>query len=462
MSYGKSRSGLPFGLRLGLFHAAVFILGYLGVVALADVLLRRTIADKEREIIAERLAEYRAWFRSGQREELRARFLEQSRDNPDLSFVRLAGPGGRTLLFSSPRDQQPLAEERLAELADTGEALVATLETTRPDHVWTVASSPLRDGLVLQAGRISTRAFEVAERFRRLALWALIPVALLALAGGGFLSHRALRPVRELTETARRIVATGRLDERVDPGRGDHDLARMARLFNRMLDRNQSLIRAMREALDNTAHDLRTPLARLRASAETGLAGRDPDAAREALADCLEESERVLTILNTLMDIAEAESGAMELERVELDFVELVRDLAELHQPAAEEAGIAIDLALPESLVLRADRTRLQQALANLLDNAIKYGRSRVRIELAAEAEEAVLRVRDDGPGIAAADLPRIWERLYRADRSRSKRGLGLGLSLVRAIALAHDGGVDATSEEGRGATFTLRLPLSS
>ena len=209
--------------------------------------------------------------------------------------------------------------------------------------------------------------------------------------------------------------------------------------------------------------DLRTPMTRLRGIAETALRSDDPVALREALADCLEESDRVVAMLNTLMDISEAETGTMALRREPTDLNDLIRQTVEMYEDVADERGVRIETATTPELVADIDRNRLRQVLANLLDNAIKYTPSGGRIEMRAgrEANAVVVKVKDTGAGIPAEELPRIWERLYRGDKSRSTRGLGLGLSLVKAIVQAHGGEVSVESELGVGSTFVLRLPAA-
>jgi signal transduction histidine kinase len=275
------------------------------------------------------------------------------------------------------------------------------------------------------------------------------------------LTSSALQPLRRLADTVRSILRTGRTDVRVPTQNTGDALDELSSLVNAMLERIDAVLAGMRGALDNVGHDLRTPMTRLRGIAETALTSGDPAAVREALADCLEESDRVIEMLNTLMDISEAETGTMALRREPTDLNDLIRQSVELYEDLAEERGIDIRTNVPAELAIDVDRNRMRQVLANLLDNAVKYTSAGGVVQIAArrDTSDAVLTVSDTGVGIPPEELPRIWDRLYRGDKSRSTRGLGLGLSLVKAIVAAHGGRVDVQSRPGAGSTFELRLP---
>ncbi|HEY1547157.1 MAG TPA: ATP-binding protein, partial [Kofleriaceae bacterium] len=301
----------------------------------------------------------------------------------------------------------------------------------------------------------------VLHELRGGAIALVIGAIVLAVIGGYVLTRRGLRPVRELAGAASDVISSGDLSRRV-PDRGTTDeLDELSALFNRMLARNQSLVGGIRESLDNVAHDLRTPLTRLRGTAELALGATELEAARDALGTCVEETDHVLRMLRTLMDISEAETGIMRLDRATVALGALVADVVDLYEHVAEDAGVAITLGRDDAALVSVDAVRLRQAIANVLDNAIKYSPrgSTVALDVVATASEALVHVRDHGEGIPEGSIPRIWDRLYRAEPSRSKPGLGLGLSLVKAIIAAHGGRMSVDSALGEGSTFTLALP---
>ena len=374
-------------------------------------------------------------------------------------FVRVVDPQGNTRFETYPEIWQEFPS---ASRSSSAIGIWQYVPSTKDRDILELTTIALPGGYLLQGGKEIQDRKEILEHYRDTIMAVTGAMILIGLAGGAWLAFRALRPVRDITEATRSIVATGNINARVpESGRGD-ELDDLTKLFNQMLARIASLITGMRDALDNVAHDLRTPLTRLRGVAEMAL--RDnlvSERERDALASCIEESDRMLALLNSLMDIAEAENGAMRLHVESVDVSSLIQESVDLYEFIAEEKNISIAVDCPAEVRFTGDRARMRQVIANLLDNAIKYtGLSgHVWINASQQNAEVAISVRDDGCGILPEEKPRIWDRLHRGDRSRSQPGLGLGLSLVRAIVEAHRGRVDVQGAPGQGSVFTVHFP---
>jgi signal transduction histidine kinase len=435
-----------FGLRLALWYATLFVVGSIAIVLATYYLTSVSLAQRDQEIIRGKLGDYAAAYARGGVRVLEATVRAEQQVAPERLFVRVVDRGVEAVVLSMPEGWDPSRLE--------------------------MASARLADGTLVQVGKSTEAREDLLARFRAALGAVTLLVVVVALSGGWLATQSAISPIRQLTAAVRRIIRTGRTDDRIPFAGvpGDEDaIDELTGLFNVMLDKIEGLVSAMRGALDNVSHDLRTPLTRLRGTAEMALAGEpDIERYREALADCVEESDRVLVMLNTVMDISEAESGAMQLQREPVRLSEVVTRAVDLYRDVAEAKGVTLE-AVPAvdadgaGAVVSADRTRLEQVAANLIDNAVKYTPpgGRVQVETAQDGRAAVLRVRDSGPGIPSNELPRIWDRLFRGDASRAERGLGLGLSLVKAVVQAHGGQIAVDSEPGRGSVFTVRLPLA-
>lgn len=427
-----------FGLRLAVWYASLFIASSFAIVLLTYWLTASSLAQRDHEIIQAKLGEYATVYARGGLRALTATVQAEQRTSRERVFVRVLDRGAEAVLLSNAEGWDP-----------------ATLE---------VGTVTLLDGSIIQVGKSTEARSDILARFRATLGFVTLSIILIALTGGWIATQSAVLPIRRLSSAVRRIIETGRTDERVPAGSDDDAVGELTVLFNQMLDRIEGLVRGMRGALDNVSHDLRTPLTRLRGTAELALgAAPDPERYREALADCVEESDRVLVMLNTLMDISEAESGAMPLKREVVDLREVVARALDLYHDVADAKDVALQTGRQERALALADPVRLEQVAANLIDNAVKYtpAGGRVQVDVDRVGDRAVLRVQDNGIGIPGEELPRIWERLFRGDSSRTARGLGLGLSFVKAIVEAHGGTVDVASTPGSGATFTVSLPAA-
>jgi len=461
MSSAPNSRGGSFAFQLNLWFAATVTLLALALFFAAYFMLSASIGQKDREVIRAQLDLYRSWYEDGGLAGLSQRFAERSDSGRESFFVRVAGPTGGGILISQPAGSAPLDPSELDAL-DAAPRKWTQLPAGVRGGPWLVATANLGDGHWLQVGKTTEAHEALLEHFRVVAGWVLVLGLALGLVAGALLAGRALGPIRRLIAAVHRVLATGRMDARVPVGDGPGDeMHELTRLFNAMLEKNGALLGGMREALDNVAHDLRTPLTRLRSTAERTLAAPPGPADREAVSDALEETERVLLLLDTLMDISEAETGLMRLDKADVPLAAAAAEATALYEMVAEDRGISVRNEVPADAHVFADPQRLRQALVNLLDNALKYTPRGGSVTIFSETrpDATVLGVRDSGPGIAPEEMPRIWERLYRGDKSRSERGLGLGLALVKAIAKAHGGEAEVTNEPGSGAVFRLVLP---
>ncbi|GEO13456.1 HAMP domain-containing sensor histidine kinase [Microvirga aerophila] len=327
----------------------------------------------------------------------------------------------------------------------------------------------LPGGFRLLVGRDVEERARLREVIQRAFGYSLLFIGVLGCAGGWFITRRVLKRVDDMTETTRSIMA-GDLGGRLRvAGTGD-ELDRLAQNLNDMLDRIGELMRGMREVSDNIAHDLKTPLTRLRNKADEALrTAKSSDELRTSLEAIIEESDNLIRIFNALLMIARLEAGNAREGLADFNAAETVRDVAELYDALAEEAEIPLEVTVEDDLPIHGNRELLGQAMANLLDNALKYGARTTSngiapvITVTAKRVDGDVRIEvaDRGPGIPEADRSRVLERFVRLETARSRPGFGLGLSLAAAVARLHEGTLRLEDNEP-GLRAVLILPLRS
>lgn len=331
-------------------------------------------------------------------------------------------------------------------------------------HTARAYHAELTGGFRLLVGRDVEELRTFRNLIQNTLLWALGLTVVFGLGGGYLTSRNFLRRVDAITETSRTIMA-GDLARRMPIDGSSDELDRLSQSLNDMLSQIERLMAGMKEVSSNVAHDLKTPLTRMRARAEAALRSGTADEHREALRQTLTESEHLLNTFNALLSIARAEAGHAREGLADVDVAAIMEDVAELYEPLVEEAGGTLTCKADQQLLVRADRQLLAQAFSNLVDNAMKYGaptaEGAAKISMTATPGQglAVIRIADAGPGIDHQDRERVLERFVRLDSSRSKPGNGLGLSLVSSVVKLH-GGQLRLEDAKPGLAAVIELPL--
>jgi signal transduction histidine kinase len=448
-------------------------MAYIGLFVLAAALIVGFITWRANELLTTKVMEtlnaevqgLREQFQAGGPARLRDIIAERSGE-PGSSLYLLVDAGARKIAGNLSRVPPELREGgrggvfryiRASEAAQRSERLAVGVSFAVPG------------GLILIVGRDVEDQRRFADTMWQVALWSVGLMSVLGIGAGLLVSRSVLRRIETVTETSRTIMA-GDLSKRIPlDGSGD-ELDRLSQSLNAMLTRIEELMGALREVSDNIAHDLKTPLNRLRNGAEAALRNPTGDAGyRDGLVKTIEEADELIKTFNSLLLIARLEGGAVAESMAPVDPAAIIADVAELYEPVAEEAGLRLEIAAAKGLSVLANRELVGQAIANLVDNAIKYaagaGPRRDRTELqpitisAAPAGDRVeIAVADRGPGVAAQDRERALQRFVRLEKSRSRPGSGLGLSLVAAVARLHGGAV-RLEDNAPGLRVVLALP---
>lgn len=353
--------------------------------------------------------------------------------------------------------------DALAEAPEDPNGLRSRVRPTKSGYA-VVRSVVLSNGMRLVVGRdvVERRGFSaiIVQSF----LFGVLGIILFSVIAGGVTARRVLKRIDTIRDTSTKIMS-GNLSERVPVTKRNDEFDGLATNLNAMLDRIEQLLQGLKEVTDNVAHDLKTPLTRLRNQAESALReGASDQSRQQALETTIAESDRLIQTFNALLMIARAEAGAPSGALSDIDVSAIVADVAELYGPVAEDEGIVVETAIAEGVHLHANRELIGQAMVNLLENAVKYakpegeGQGSIKVGLRQANGRVLIEVADNGPGIPEEDRKRVLERFVRLEKSRSETGSGLGLSLVDAVARLH-GGTFRIEDNAPGVRAVIDLP---
>lgn len=381
--------------------------------------------------------------------------------------------GGELMEVSAPGISISLSQEFISE-AIAGSGSFTTAETTEGERV-RVLAIPVELGIPGPSSSTRSAALIIARSTRQIdnalarlirTLTIAVPLALALAAGGGiFLARRALEPVDKIAQTARQIEESD-LSRRITVNTKD-ELGRLAATLNEMIGRLENAFQRQKQFTSDASHELRAPLAVIEAESSLALQKeRPPDDYRQSLETISQEARQMSFLIEQLLSLARADAGKEQWNFTEVNLGKLIGNLSTDVEVLCQEKGLNFQLAQMQDMIVKGDEARLRELLMNLLDNAIRYTTSpgTISISFRREGQMAVVAVKDTGVGIPAEDIPFIFDRFYRVDKSRSRAqgGTGLGLAICKHIAEAHGGEIEVESQVGLGSTFSVRLPLKS
>lgn len=465
MSSGKAikfRNTLAF--RLTLWYAVIFALSSALAFIFFYVLLTSVIREQTDRELLDRAAKFSTLLSVEGIDAVRSVAVVESRAGGlKKTFIRLLYENGQIFSSSNMSYWRTIGVNvtALKQLIKDSNPVFDTVSIPERRHKVRICYGFIGPHIIIQVGQSMELTGSFIEVFREIFVAVMIFLLVLSAALGWFMARRALSGVEAVTKTAR-LISEVALDRRVPVKPHGDEIDQLATTFNSMLDRIAKLITGMKDMSDNIAHDLKSPITRIRGIAEITLStGKSLPEYESMAASIVEECDRLLGMINTMLVISRMEAGVGDMDRHEMDLAVITGEACQLFYPIAEDKEIDLSCNLPPSLTFTGDRGKIQRMISNLIDNAIKYTPhgGRVTMSLDTHGKGTIsLSVRDSGMGIADEDLPHIFERFYRCDESRSEEGTGLGLSLARAIARAHGGDISAESTPGEGSTFTVTL----
>lgn len=450
--------------RLTLQYTILFTVLSILVFVLFYITLTTHLRERMDEDLSQKLIEIEEISRKYSGEALRREIIRETASRGTKTiFIIIYSADHEVLAVSDLTEWRGLELDKMAvdNLFGDGE-FFDTIVIPGHRYKIRIISKRIQDGKIIRIGHTLKDDEKLIKNYKKTAG---IFTVLMVLSGsllGGFVATRAMAGVKRVARSAIRI-GQGDLTHRVSLKNEGEEIGNLAITFNEMAEKIQLLVTELIESTDNIAHDLRSPVTRIRGIAETTFIGRQEiDEYREMTGMVIEECDHLNEMINTMLEITVVESGNAIFSTTTIDMAGMIKNAYELFQPIAEEKNILIKIKTDsEHLETLGDMSRLQRAIANILDNAIKfsYNGGEINLSIKGTEQNIIIVVADSGIGIDENDLSRIFERFYRKDPSRSTPGSGLGLSLARATIRAHQGDITVESTLGKGSIFTITLP---
>ena len=452
--------------RLTLLYAGLFAVSYMGVFLLSYLIIASVIQGRTDQELLNDLAEFSSILDLKGNDSVRTEMeIEAESDGVGKVFFRLMDSRGEEIGSSNMSSWQDVGIDKavLKRIASGEPHVFETISLQKHPHKVRIVYGIIGQGKIMQIGQSLENDYRLLEILQLVFGTSIVVIILFSTIIGGSLARRAMMSIEEVTRTAMDI-AKGFFERRVSlKSRGD-EIDRLANAFNVMLDRIDVLVTGMREMADDMAHDLRSPITRIRGIAEMTLTtGKSVDDYKIMAANTIEECDRLLEMVNTVLDISEAGARAGKFAMEKVDIAGIVKDACELFQPIAADRNITLifESSVTDNPFVNGEMQQLQRIVVNLLDNALKFTLAGGIVTASVNSNDGkvFISINDTGVGISRDDLPKIFKRFYRCNQSRSEPGVGLGLSLVAALVEAHGGDITATSYQAKGSKFTVTLP---
>jgi signal transduction histidine kinase len=451
-------------LKISILFSLLFTVGLIGALSATYFQISRSLEKSSREVIGAKSAEAESILKAEGINGLKDFFSEEKNRILNAPYmIRVLSRNDEPLYLKASVQEKNFDFEHAFQAEKISENLLGwhSIAAIDDEDKFDILTQRVGNNFYLQVGKSSEDREDIlGDILNVLFLTGSLFIVLSAVLGILY-AKKILEPIRNML-SAIQMIERGDFSKRVELQSSRDELRDLGETFNRMITKIESLLRMMRESLDNVAHDIRTPLTRIKFVAEDALLSpKDEGSVRSALEDCAEYAGELSDMVDQVLSISEAETDTLKLKIESCEVTQLVRSVVEVYEFVCLEKEILVLFPPMPSIYWALDKKRMKQVIGNLLDNAIKFSPKRTSIQINIEERsfQLAISILDQGIGVTDSDLPRIWDRLYRGDKSRSTKGMGLGLSIVKSIVRAHSGEVHSERNLGPGMKFSIVLP---